>query len=167
MADENQGSTAKKPMNTKLLGLIFAVVNIAFMVAGSFVVYKYTLGYEDKAVSEMELDKELNDFKKTIRDESVFYAMDTLTTNFEGLPRRMVRVDVALEMLDEEGFEEIVGSNAEARDALMRILNAKTFKQIESVQGKLHLKNEIIAGINQFLSRGVVKNVYFTELIVQ
>ena len=38
---------------------------------------------------------------------------------------------------------------------------------VETVQGKLHLKNQIIAELNNELKKGVVKNVYFSELVVQ
>jgi flagellar FliL protein len=49
----------------------------------------------------------------------------------------------------------------------MRILNGKTFEDVETVQGKLHLKNQIVAQLNSELKKGVVKNVYFSELVVQ
>ncbi|MGZ3722840.1 MAG: flagellar basal body-associated FliL family protein [Bdellovibrionales bacterium] len=49
----------------------------------------------------------------------------------------------------------------------MRILNGKAFNDVETVQGKLHLKNQIISDLNQSLKKGVVKNVYFNELVVQ
>ena len=93
--------------------------------------------------------------------------METFNTNLNGIPRRMIRAAVTLEMLDDEGFEEVVLLGAEARDSVLKILNSKQFDEIESVQGKLLLKNQIITQVNGFLRKGVVKNVYFSDLVVQ
>ena len=166
MAEE--ATEGKKRDLSKLLTLGFLVLNLVVMGGGAFLVYQATLGYEHPSISEAELAKELEEFKRQLAsNQDVLYSMDTMTTNLNGLPRRMVRVDLSLEMMDAEGFEEIMGVSAEARDKVMRILNEKNFNEIETVQGKLELKNEIIAGVNQFLDKGVVKNVYFTDLVVQ
>ena len=70
-------------------------------------------------------------------------------------------------MLDAEGFEEVFQVDAKARDAITKLLNGKAYGEVETVQGKLQLKNEIIGQVNGFLDLGVVRNVYFTEFIVQ
>ena len=93
--------------------------------------------------------------------------MDPFNTNLEGVPRRLVRMEVNLEMLDQEGFEEVITKSPQARDSIMRLLNGKTFNDVETVQGKLHLKNQIMGDLNAFLEKGIVKNVYFTEFVVQ
>jgi flagellar FliL protein len=93
--------------------------------------------------------------------------MAPFNTNLDGVPRRLIRVELSLEMMDEEGYEEVIGIVPQARDSIMRILNSKTFSDIESVQGKLHLKNQVVADLNASLRKGVVKNVYFNELVVQ
>src|SRR5690606_19221758 len=97
----------------------------------------------------------------------VIYKMDTFNTNLDGLPRRFISLDVNLEMLDAEGFEEGIGLGAGARDSILRILNNKSFDEIDTIQGKHMLKNEIISEINNYLERGVVKNVYFSNFAIQ
>ena len=76
-----------------------------------------------------------------MRENSVLFVMDTFNANLDGLPRRMIRMDISLEMLDEEGFEEIIGHNAETRDVVLRrVISSKRFRQIETVQGKIAAK---------------------------
>ena len=168
MAEEDKQEAPKEKKNIgKMLAMLFVLFNLAFMGGGVYWVYMQTLGYVKPSVSEDELNKELEAFKERLRGEPVLFAMDSLTTNLDGIPRRMIRVDLSIEMLDAEGFEEIIGVEAEARDTVMRIINNKRFSDVESVQGKLKLKNEIITGINKFLQAGVVKNIYFTDFLVQ
>jgi flagellar FliL protein len=109
---------------------------------------------------------EVEKFQESLRGDPVVYTMPTFNTNLDGVPRRLVRMEVNLEMLDEEGFEEVINKSPQAQDSINRILNGKTFTEIESVQGKLHLKNQIIAALNGFLDKGVVKNVFFSEFVV-
>ncbi len=168
MAEEEVEVKKDKKSKSKMLVISFMALNMLIMLAGAGIVYKYTLGYESPISSEKQLNMELDEFIAQLQNnEDVLYSLDTLTTNLNGVPRRMIRVDLSLEMMDEEGFEEIIGASAETRDTIMRILNKKAFQDIESVQGKLQLKNEIIVGVNHFLNDGVVRNVYFTELLIQ
>ena len=151
----------------KILGLAFVLLDLVVVGVGAFLVYSATLGYEKPSVSNEELNKELIEFQKSLQNKPILYSMETFNTNLEGIPRRFLRIKVNLEMLDEEGYEEVINLGAEARDSIIKILNNKQFKELDSVQGKLHLKNQITAQINGFLQRGVVKNVYFSEFVVQ
>lgn len=164
MADEEKKE--EKDLG-KIVGLAIAVLDVVAMGTGLFLIYISTIGYEKPSVSEAELNKEIIEFQKSIRNNPIMYTMDTFNTNLEGVPRRFLRVQVSLEMLDEEGYEEVIGLGAEARDSIVKILNTKKFTDLDSVQGKLHLKNQITAQINGFLQRGVVKNVYFSDFVVQ
>ena len=97
------------------------------------------------------------------------YTMDKFTVNLGGEPKRTIRLEVNLEMLGKEGFEEIVDTDnrAKARDKIVRILNDNTFNDLETIQGKLFLKDRIATDINSLLDKGVVKDVYFSEFVVQ
>lgn len=163
---EEQG--AKPPKDTtKILTLGFMALNILVLAAGVYMVFVSTIGYTSPSVSEGQLTAELDAFRERLRSKPVMYTMEPFNTNLDGDPRRLIRVRINLEMLDEEGFEEVIGLGAEARDAIVRILNSKTFTDIETVQGKLQLKTQIVSQLNDFLEQGVVKNVYFSEFAIQ
>lgn len=165
----NTSEAAAKPPRDmkKIFSLLFAVVNIAVLGGGAYLVYASTLGHEDKKLSNEQAERNLASFEESLRGNPVLYTMQPFNTNLEGVPRRLIRLDLSLEMMDEEGYEEVIGISPQARDSVMRILNGKTFNDVETVQGKLHLKNQIISELNQSLKKGVVKNVYFNELVVQ
>lgn len=158
----------KESKNTGLiLSLGFAIVNLALVGGGAYMVYAGTLGYVPPSVHEAELDAELNEFRKKLTSKPTLLNLGEFNTNLNGLPRRFVRVEVSLEMLDEEGFEEVFTKQAASKDLVVKLLNGKKFKQLETVQGKLHLKNQIITQVNGVLDNGVVQNVYFTKFAVQ
>jgi flagellar FliL protein len=165
MADE-AGNKPSRDIK-KILGFAFAGVNLSVLAAGVYLVYSATLGVVPRKLSNEQAERELASFEETLRGNPVLYTMTPFNTNLEGLPRRLIRLDLSLEMMDEEGYEEVIGITPQARDSIMRILNGKSFTDVETVQGKLHLKNQIIADLNNSLKKGVVKNVYFNELVVQ
>ena len=95
--------------------------------------------------------------------------MDKFTVNLEGELRRTIRLEVNLQMLGKEGFEEVMEpeNRAKARDRILKILNEKGFAELDTIQGKLFLKDRIAEEVNQILKKGIVKEVYFSDFVVQ
>jgi flagellar FliL protein len=171
MAETKQQAPAEVSGSGKIAKLIvplFIFLNFAVLGVGSFLTYKATLGWVPPSVREPAAIEELKHTRETegVRD-SVLYTMPTFTVNLEGQPRRIIRVTLTLEMLDKEGFEEVVRNSPSARDAIVRILNTKTYDDLETIQGKLFLKDQISVTLNRSLNQGVVKDVYFGEFLVQ
>lgn len=166
MAEQEQQEKPKIDIK-KILTIGFIVINFLTVGGGAYLVYAGTLGHKTPIAMEADLNRELVEFRKVLDEQPVLYSMEVFNTNLDGLPRRFVRLEVSVEMYDKEGFEELVTLGGESRDAVTRILNSKKFDELETVQGKLHLKNEIIAHLNDSLDRGVVKNIYFTKFQVQ
>lgn len=167
---ENQGREGAKPGLGRFLLPVFAVFNLGVVGTGAFLAYQGTLGHnppvlrEPAALEELKLER---DHSPDAIREPITYTMPSFTVNLAGSPRRLIRVEMTFEMLDKEGFEEIVRNSPRVRDEIMRILNRKTFDDIETIQGKLALKDQIAANLNQSLRAGVVKDIYFNEFLVQ
>lgn len=167
MADA-ENTAAKPGLDLKKIATLgFIVINLVVTGGGAYATYAATLGHKPKVVSERELASIQETLQKELEIEPILYTMETFNTNLEGLPRKFIRLEINVEMYSQEGFEELFSNDGQARDALMRILNGKTLEDVETVQGKLHLKNEIAGELNDLLHRGVVKNVYFTKFQVQ
>lgn len=166
MSEENNQPSSGGSIK-KILLMAFVVINFITVGGGAYLVYGASLGYQPKVVSEKELAEILDKTRAELQGEPVFYTLETFNTNLNGLPRKFIRLEVNVEMYSREGFEELITNEMIARDSVMHILNGKTFGDLETVQGKLHLKNEIVASLNELLQRGVVKNVYFTKFQVQ
>jgi flagellar FliL protein len=167
MSDAQDAAPKPKRDMGKLLGFAFAGLNILGLGAGVYMVFINTLGYTPPSQKDADLQREVASFEEKLKEGPVTYTLDPFNTNLSGVPRRLIRVEMNLEMLDEEGFEEVIKLGAGARDGIVRILNGKSFDELESVQGKLELKNQIITQINGYLDKGVVKNVYFSDFVVQ
>lgn len=168
---QEQKEKPKKPLNIALImKIVFLVVNFGVMGTGGYLVYASTIGWHPPSLVEEDLRTQEEKEIEAKRDLAPFiYTMDKFTVNLEGEPRRSIRIEVNLEMLGQEGFEEVINveNRAKARDRVVRILNERTFFDLESIQGKLFLKDRIAMEVNDILKEGVVKDVYFSEFVVQ
>ncbi len=170
MAKGQDAGPAAPPRDfSKLLSTLFLVVNILVMIGGAGVVYKYSMGWEPPTLTEAKLFAELRRKPAANASDPLIYTMDKFTVNLDGEPKRTIRVEINLEMLDEAAFEEIMNieTRAKARDSMIRIFNSKSFSELEPLQGKLFLKDEILNRLNGILVSGVVRDVYFTDFVVQ
>lgn len=172
MADKAPGNEApKKSIDLKfILLVVFAVLNLAVMGGGLFLVHKSTLGWQRPEITEEKLEAEKIEGEKLGEDATGYvYTMDKFTINLNGEPKRTIRLEVNLSMLGKEGFEEIIDPDrrAVARDRIVRLLNDKAFSDLESIQGKLFLKDKIAMEVNGILNKGIVKDVFFTDFVVQ
>ena len=176
MADKAEAKPeAKKGLPAALIMQVaFAVVNLGVTGLGAFWVYSATIGWHAPQITETQLQAERT-AAEAKQDQAgaeagpLIYTMDKFTVNLDGEPKRTIQVEVNLEMLGKDGFEEIINTDnrAKARDRIVRILNEKTFSELESIQGKLFLKDKIAGEINGILDKGVVKDIYFSEFVVQ
>lgn len=171
-AKEEQAEGQEKPKKNlgALLLPIIAVVNLGVVGGGAFLVYKSTIAYHHPTIREPAAMKELKKERAATDNgpmSRVQYTMPTFTVNLAGTPRRLIRVEMTFEMLDKEGFEEIVRNSPRCRDEIVKILNRKTYDDVETIQGKLMLKDQITVTLNQSLRAGVVKDIFFNDFIVQ
>lgn len=151
----------------KILFGVFIAVNFSVLGVGTYWVYISTIGYQYPKVTESSL-REPASLKEKFGDTPMIYTMDKFTANLAGVPKRTIRLQVNLDMISPVAFQEIMDFEyrAKARDRIVRILNEKTVDELESIQGKLFLKDKIVAEVNQILDKGLVKDVYFTDFVM-
>ncbi len=167
---KDQAQQSEKPKNIgMILTAVFAVLNLGILGGGAFLVYSSTMAWESPKITEAALEAEMSSKSEDERYAPYIFTMEKFTVNLDGEPKRSIRLEVSLQMLGKEGYEEIMSpdSRAKARDKIVRVLNDKTFNELESIQGKLFLKDTIAMEVNGILHEGIVKDVFFSDFVVQ
>ena len=80
---------------------------------------------------------------------------------------RILKVTVTLELNNPAVQPEVEGNRQKIMDSILVLLSSKTFEDVYSIQGKFKLKDEITTRVNRFLAVGHVKEVYFSEFLIQ
>jgi len=53
------------------------------------------------------------------------------------------------------------------RDIVIGIMSSKTVEEISTTRGKDKLKGELMTGLNEVLVDGYIKNLFFTDFVIQ
>lgn len=145
-------------IGTMILVLIaYAVSNSAFNFKGNILKQKQKTG-----IGYVRAGR--TDFKAP----TVFFLGD-FTTNMATNDRagKFVRVEVRLEMSDTDMADELKHKNILLRDAVIEEMSLKRFSQVSTPRGKEELKENIKNRINTIVDDGEIKEVYFTQFIIQ
>lgn len=80
---------------------------------------------------------------------------------------RYLRVGMEVEVSTPDAVRELDAQAPKVRDAIIILLSGKTYTELSSAEGKMALKNEVAARLNQILGTPRVIRIYFTEFVVQ
>lgn len=101
-------------------------------------------------------------------DKKLIHEWDPFLVNLADLGgKRYLKLTMKLELFGGKVQEEIAERNFEMRDAVLMLLSSKEFEDISTAPGKVRLKQDIVARLNKILKNGQVKEIYFTDFIVQ
>lgn len=92
-----------------------------------------------------------------------------------GEPNRYLKATILLELASDNKSEkqnaafldEVKRREHQLRDLVIREVSGKTFREVNSPQGKEQLKEELRLKINEILQKGELKRIMFTSFAVQ
>lgn len=151
-----------------LIGLV--VVNMLVVAFVGFMIWKGRKIEEAKPgiekVIEGESVTQQVEGTKSPDEVGKVIPLETFVVNLAGSKgRKVLKVNMELEIKGQEVIQEIENRKAQIRDFIIIILSSKSYDEVSAKEGKDALRNEIKDNINSFLSKGKIINVYFTELI--
>ena len=161
---ENQEQQQEKSGEKKKLIIILIPVLLLALLGGSFSAYKTFFAKEEK---EKPPEKIANEIKKA-EEQGVELEVGTFVANLADKDAdRYIKVTIIMEVQDEKVKEEATKRMPQIKDAINTLLFTKTSEELKSPEGIEKLKEEIIRRTNAILPLGGVKDVYFTEFIIQ
>ncbi len=96
------------------------------------------------------------------------FSLETFIVNLadEG-GKRYLRVTMDLELSDGTIEGELKQRLPQVRDSILMVLPSKRYADIRTMEGKVGLRNEIIANLNGLFGRESITSIYFTEFVIQ
>jgi len=79
--------------------------------------------------------------------------------------KRILRLGMEVET-NADVAKELQANDARIRDAVITLLAGKSFAEVQSPEGKVLLRAEVAARLNQILGAPRIVRVYFTEFVV-
>ena len=165
--DSQENGGEKKSSNMILIVIIVALVFVLLVVG---VVVAMLAGGEDEDPRGNNSPSAKEKPMKSMDSMEVgpMFPLDTFTVNLlSDSGRRYLKVQMNLELDGEELAAELESKTAVVRDVVIRMLSSKTLEEISTAKGKDKLKEQIVNQLNLRLRDGNIRNVYFTEFVVQ
>lgn len=166
MADEEKVVEAKPKSNLVLI--IVIVLLVLLLVIGGVVAYLLTSSNEAPRESAPIAQNADTGRSTNYLTVGPMYPMPQFIVNLlsEG-GSRFLKVTMDMELNNELLAAELEKKKPLIRDIIIRTLSSKTFEEVSTIKGKDRLKDEIAKKINEVLTDGRVKNIFFTDFVVQ
>lgn len=171
MAEDNKSDAqnAKPGKLGLILTLVFIVINIVISGGGLFLAYKGTLGWNPPVYTEEQAFEQLKSEQLEMEKLPLIFTLDSFKANLIDNPVRAIEIEVSVEMMNREGYEELIDSDnqAKVRDEVLRVLQSKSYEEVATVQGKLFLKDQFSSSLNIILKKGIVKDIFFSQFKIE
>ncbi|MGA9177302.1 MAG: flagellar basal body-associated FliL family protein [Desulfobacterales bacterium] len=162
MAEEKKEvKDAEKEQAPKKSKLKLIIIAVAVMLIGAGGIYGYS-----------KYDKEKKDNTEATKEKimSIVCPLNSFVVNLQdktGVGKRYLKLTMQLEVGKEDDKLLIGNHNAQIRDTVLLLLSSQSLKEINTMEGKLELKQTLLSRMNQILGNNVVRGIYFTEFVVQ
>ncbi len=165
---EAEGSEVSQGGKSFMKWIIIGVA-VVVLTAGGFTGY-LIFAKQDAADGDHQAQAAVQTAKPNKVAQSIIVPLESFIVNLMdrgGSGKRYLKTTIELDVLDEASSELVYVRRAQLRDTILLLLTGQTFKEINSVEGKLELKQALLVRINQALGGKIVKKLYFTEFVVQ
>jgi len=173
--EDGDAIVEKKPKSNMVL-IIVVVLLVVLLIGGGAAAF-LLLGSHDEAAAaptttqqDVKTEKKKSSSKKSTDHLAIgpMYPMAQFVVNLlSESGNRFLKVSIDLELSDPKLQPEMDHKKSLIRDIIIRTFSSKTFEEISTLKGKDKLKEEVLDKINENLSDGQVKNIYFTDFVVQ
>ena len=184
MAEEEEKKEEEKKEDGGKKSNLMIIIIIAFLVLllviGGVVMFIFAGGNDEGANNKENVQTEVSANKedseqptKSYRSKSSLtvgpmFELDTFIVNLlSENGRRYLKVKLNLELSDEELANELNSKMPVIRDIVIRIASSKTLEEISTEKGKEKFKDQVVSEINFNLKDGKIKNVFFTDFVIQ
>ena len=171
--EQTEESAEGKKSGNNLILIIVIVVLILVILIGIFAFILMSGGDEGQPQQQQQQGQVQQQSSQRpgqgiMLEVGPMFPLNTFTVNLSSdSGRRYLKVEMNLELSDEELGMELEQKTAVVRDTVIRLLSSKSFEEISTEKGKDKLKEQIVDQLNLRLKDGRVVNVYFVEFVVQ
>jgi len=106
--------------------------------------------------------------KPSISQVGIMFDLGAFTVNLADKDTdAYARVAITIELSDEKAKQEVEKRLPIIKDAVIDVISSKTSSFVKTPEGRESLRLELIKRLNIILVEGGVRNIYFTEFVVQ
>jgi len=169
-------SVAKKKDWIGVVSMFFVIINLAAIGGLGFVLKKLwarihlvEAKVEEVALIQKEETLPVDTSKKagrtlTPQTPGTLYPLDAFLVNISSdQGPKFLQTQMELELSESSTEDELTKKKAAIRDSILVLLSSRNYKEIRDVSGMSNLRKDILKAVNNLLTTGKVRDVYFTQ----
>lgn len=162
MAAEAKGEGAEEKPKKK--GMLFIIIGVLVVVlgGGGFFAYKKFMAPPPEVSAEEHVKKE------HVEEEGEMFALEPFLVNLsDPKGKRYLKVTITMELLTPEAVAKAEKMVPKMRDMVIMILTSLSFEEVMTPEGKIRVREELFERFNLVLRPERVKEIFFTDFVVQ
>ncbi len=164
--EEQEGQEPKKKKG-KIKWILLGVI-ILGLGAGGYFGYQYFLANDSGKSKGNATKAESGTGENGKKSKTQMVSLPSMIVNLaDPLGRRYLKVSMDVQVVNKQASKKLQDSMPKVKDALLMLLSSKSYSDVDSMEEKLKLKNEVVSRLNQIVGESPVVKVYFTEFVVQ
>jgi len=167
MAEENKEQEEQQQGGGKKKLILLLVVFLLLLGGGGGAAYKFLVLDKQQNKEENKAQK-IQEEIRNVENIGIMFEVGTFVVNLADKDAdRYLKVTVILEIENEQVKQEVEKRLPQIKDSITTLLFTKTSRELKTAEGVERLKEEILRRVNAILPLGGVKNVYFTDFVIQ
>jgi flagellar FliL protein len=169
--DKQNASAPGNPKKTlksfKILMIAGAGLLVLMVLGGGIVLFVFSSFSSGDSPFMEKVNGMVSGWKKPAGTASAaVHKMEPFLVNLAD-PGQLRYLKVTLHVETHQGGEEFAKRLPQSRDSVLTVLSSKNSRDIMTSEGKNALREEIKEKMNHLLTETKVRNIYFTEFVIQ
>ncbi|MGV7221899.1 MAG: flagellar basal body-associated FliL family protein [Nitrospinales bacterium] len=157
-----------KAKGSSLFSTVVIITLLAAIAGGGYFAYLQLYPQKSNVMPSSNVKPVATGIKSSSSDLKAMVPIRPFVVNLaRSKGKRFLKVTLTMELNSPEVNAEVNENMSKIVDSILLLLSSKSFEDVYTVQGKFKLKDEITTRVNRFLVSGHVKDVYFTEFVIQ
>ena len=168
--NDKESKEAKSGGVNKILLMIIGLLLGIIVAGGAAFFFMFSAPSDEEIAKEIEKDQEAQQevVQPSEEDIGVVVELKPFIVNLEDpKARHFLKATIALEVKDDDAKAAVEKYKIKIRNDILLLLSSKTLEDVITIEGKVRLKDEIMSRISRIIGAGRLKNVYFTQFVVQ
>ncbi len=165
---EVKGKKEKKGGSKFLIIIIALLILVIIGGAGAFY-FLYSAPSDEEVAKEIKKDETPQEIVAPSPD-SIGVVVDLkpfLVNLADPNARHFLKATISLSVKDDEAKSLVEKFLPKIRNDVLLLLSSKTLEDVITIEGKVRLKDEIMSRVSRIIGPGRLKDVYFSQFVVQ
>jgi len=167
---ENESKTQEKSEKKSRLPLKWIIAGIAgvVIISGGILGYVLLKKHPDPTPPKTPEHESVSKGDTSIDDRPQTFPLEKFVVNLNDPGgKQYLHITIELESSVKGFAEELNSKMPQIKDAILIILSSKSLSDVQGMDGKISLRKELITEINKIMSMTKIRNLYFTEFVIQ